>query len=504
MRLHTARNRPWIASPALTVLAPLLALQACLDGAGPRGRSSVARVEIVAEDSAILLGHTLQLETHVWDSTGTRVEPGRLVWRSTDSTVLTVDARGLIRAVSRGDALVLAVAVPEGAADTIAVHVAVQGDVKWHLALGPMPVSGGAAEGPDGTIYVLVHDDAAAFGSSLYAVDPSGRVKWHRPLTQVLDNFPVVGTDGAVYVVGQHVWALNPDGSLRWALTNRPPSLPSFYAGAASASGILVAAMGYDLFAFDAANGDTLWEGPRTPDASWIIPSTFSADGRTVFIKRSTDSGSARAAASGVLRWQVPDPLPGRLSFPGAAVDGGTVYFAGAYQLFGTDTLGTVFGLSPDRGCCVSEPAIDPDGTLYVQIGGSANGLWAFRPVNSERWRMPGIQPSRGWYGGPALAAGGVLYAAARDGFYALQLSPTGATVRWRFPADTSQRLRFFGAPLIGRDGTVYSFTSTVVGQDPTDASDELFAFWEDRPVETDSPWPMWRHDARRSGQAHR
>jgi outer membrane protein assembly factor BamB len=367
-----------------------------------------------------------------------------------------------------------------------------------------MPVWGGPAEGLEDAVYVVTYEDPAGDQGRLFAVERRGTVKWQRSLTQVSGNPPVLGVDGAVHVVGQHVWVFNADGSLRWSLTERPPSLPSFYSAAVSADGVLLAAMGFDLFAFAASDGDTLWQGPGTSDASWIVPATFSADGRTVFIKRSTDSGYARVSATGALRWQVPDPLAGRLGFAGPAVGDGRVYFAGAYQLLATDTLGGILGVSPDRGCCVSEPAIGPDGTLYVQVGGNAQGVWAFNPFYTVQWGFPGVRPSRGWYGGPALAAGGVLYAAAFDGFYALQLSPSGAAVRWRFPADTSQRLKFYGAPLIGRDGTVYSFTSTVGGTDTVDATDELFAFWEDKPAEPDSPWPMWRHDARRSGQAHR
>jgi hypothetical protein len=50
----------------------------------------------------------------------------------------------------------------------------------------------------------------------------------------------------------------------------------------------------------------------------------------------------------------------------------------------------------------------------------------------------------------------------------------------------------------------VYTFTSCDFGREPNPCSDELIAFWEDKPVDPDSPWPMWRHDARRSGQAHK
>ena len=146
-----------------------------------------------------------------------------------------------------------------------------------------------------------------------------------------------------------------------------------------------------------------------------------------------------------------------------------------------------------------AEPTIGPNGTLYLQsqtvraFAGVSTPLWLFGGADS---RYP-IAP-----GGPALAQGGVLYAAGWTGLYALNVSPAGASLHWRFPPSAGQSLVFTGAPLIGRDGTVYSFTSTTAGQDGMPSTDELFAFWEDHLVEPNSPWPMWRHDARRSGQA--
>ena len=184
-------------------------------------------------------------------------------------------------------------------------------------------------------------------------------------------------------------------------------------------------------------------------------------------------------------------------------MDGGRLIIPVAEQLEELDTTGTIVAIGPNLGLGMSEPAIGPDGTLYVQVPQN-DGLFAFARVDVERWRAPALRPRWTWYGGPALAAGGVLYAATIDGFYALDLTLTGVNVRWRFPADTTQRLIFIGAPLISTDGTVYTFTSCTNGEETGPCSDELFAFWADLPVEPNSPWPMWRHDARRSGQAHR
>jgi hypothetical protein len=140
----------------------------------------------------------------------------------------------------------------------------------------------------------------------------------------------------------------------------------------------------------------------------------------------------------------------------------------------------------------VSEPAVGSDGSLYVQT--RIHGLWALNPDGSPRWERPEVQPWSSAQGGVALAAGGILYAGGTDAFYAFDLS---GTLLWRFVADTAldgdgfPLGRFPGSPAIGPDGTVYTFTST-----------HMYAFWASAPPEPNSPWPMWRHDAQRTGWA--
>jgi outer membrane protein assembly factor BamB len=495
------------AGPARAALLAAGVVWGCRDGLTPPASPRVARLEVFATDSSVLVGHTLQLQVTAWDSSAAVIASARIDWRSTDPGVLTVDSTGLVLGHAGGEGAVYAWAPPSTVADTLGVHVAVHGEVKWRLALGFMPLGGGPAQGPEGTVYVLGETDTLSNNATLYAVTPQGAIRWHRRLTQVNGgNYPFVATDGAVYVVGQHVWAFAPDGSLRWSLTTRPiepvPDVPSSHAGAVGADGTVYAAMGYDLFAFRASTGDTLWQGPRASDAGWRLPPTVSTDGRTTYVKKSGDSLYAVAAATGTIRWATPDPdtSPDNFSYGvGPAVDGGRLLLPLAAQLQEVDTGGTPGLIGPRCGLGMSEAAVAPDGTLYLQYHSCY--LQAYRPVNVQLWLAP-IVPRWTWYGGPALAQGGVLYTAAVDGFYAEDVSPGGATVRWRYPRNPAERLVFVGAPLIGADGTVYTFTSCDYGRETQPCSDELIAFWEDKPVEPASPWPMWRHDARRSGQA--
>src|SRR5574341_233127 len=211
----------------------------CLDdGIRPKG-TRVARLEIFAAESALMVGHTLQLRAAAWDSLGNLVTVGGLVWWSTDPALVSVDTAGLVLATAGtlgGDVDVKVSAPPSPTVGVLRLHVAVPGELKWRLGLGPMPVTGGPTEGPDGTIYVVTVVSRSQ--ALLHAVDPKGRVKWERVASGVLDNTPIVGPDGTVYVVGQNVSAFAPDGSMRWVrVTSNFP--PDFQGAAISADGVL-------------------------------------------------------------------------------------------------------------------------------------------------------------------------------------------------------------------------------------------------------------------------
>lgn len=498
--------------PAVPALAVMGLLTGCSGGEPtppPEPEVRPARVEVFAAESTLLVGNSMQLQVAAWDSAGRPLTGVKVGWRSLDPQQLSVDTSGLVHLASdapRRQYRVSATAYVGYATDTLALSVAFHGEVKWRVPIASAGYSGGPALSPDGTIYVLGQHGYNVV--TLFAVSPRGSVKWTRRLEQADGtNYPVVGSDGSVYVVGQYVYALAPDGTLRWSLTTRPvevyPPIPEFHSGALSSNGILYAAMGYDLFAFRASNGDTVWTGPRAPDAGWLLPPTISVDGRTAYIKNTGTRTYAFDAGTGAVRWTVPDPDAwGTPSYGvGPTLFGSRLLVPGDDIIQELDTVGHELGHGGEAyGMGDSEPVVGPDGTFYVQYPQRV-GLRAFHEVSTPLWEQTGFGVRWTWYGAPALAQGSILYTAAIDGFYALQLGPSGATVRWRYPVQRSDSLAFVGAPLIGSDGTVYTFSSCA-GTPDMPCSDELFAFWEDKPVEPNSPWPMWRHDPQRTGQA--
>lgn len=157
------------------------------------------------------------------------------------------------------------------------------------------------------------------------------------------------------------------------------------------------------------------------------------------------------------------------------------------------DTAGPLLWMAEKADVGTPEPVVRPDGVLYVQ--NTRWGLQAINPEGTTRWKKCTLlsnyhcaeEPYWNWYGGAALAAGGILYGAGWDRFFAYD---TAGTALWHYQSDSAGVPQaFIGAPAIGPDGIVYTFTAT-----------HVYAFWASAPPEPNSPWPMWRHDAQRTG----
>ena len=74
-------------------------------------------------------------------------------------------------------------------------------------------VTSSPAIGSDGTIYVGSSDN------NLYAINPDGSKKWAFKTGDYVDSSPAIGSDGTIYVGSNdsYLYAINPDGSKKWA-----------------------------------------------------------------------------------------------------------------------------------------------------------------------------------------------------------------------------------------------------------------------------------------------
>ncbi len=476
------------------VVAVALAAACGRDSTRPPPPAPVVRVAITAADTAGLIGRALGLSATAYDSTGAPVPQATILWQALFNTSRgSVDSTGGVRlGPSGGDFLVAATDPVSGRADTIGLHAAREGELKWTFAVpqGQFQTVGGPALGPGGEVYALAapFPGVGATGD-LLALSPRGTLLWTVRLDRTVENGVHVGPDGTVYVTGRTVSAVSAAGAIRWRQVLNGASGASFIVGALAPGGPLVVAGENSPLALDLATGDTVWAGPVSPIGAWLVPPTI--DGGTVWIKKTEDTLFAFSLATGQIGRRIADPDSGvdKRSFGvGPAPVGNALYLPTAFRLAKFDTSGALGWLTPNRGRGMSEPVIDAAGNVYVQ---DQDGLWALNPVTgAQRWLRLAARPRWTWYGGPALAQGGTIYCAALDGFYVYN---TSGTLLWSYQTTEggANPVPFTGSPVIAPDGTVYTFTDT-----------RLYAFWGLYPPEPNSPWPMWRHDAQRTGRA--
>ncbi len=321
--------------------------------------------------------------------------------------------------------------------------------IKWRFQVQGNPAS--PVIGPDGTIYVPtgdIDDDPAGF---LYAINPDGTLRWRfafppSPETNCVIvpgvTTPAIADDGTVYVHTQSgrtidgsghctagpsfLYAINPDGSEKCKYQF------NFGGAVFQSSGISSPAIG--------------------PDG-------------TVYVT-SLDTGlHAINPADCTFDWIVSPEATSISSSPAIGTDG-TIYFMIA-DLYAYEPDGDP-KWTAETGSAVpnnSSPSIGADGTIYA-CGLFPDACHAVSPAGSVLWSFPLELPVPGW-GTPAIAADGAIYLPARDcqqdaDSCVYAINPDGSQ-RWRvlFP--------FGGAGvnhsvIVGGDGRVYTRGDLGVG----------------------------------------
>jgi len=478
-------------------LAAGLLIGACGEPTGPL---PPVTLELTATDTIQVTGGTLTFTAVARDSTGAVVPGVAITWSVSAPGRGQITADGLFTGGPDAGALYVQAAVlGAGLAESLAVRVVLPGTVKWRWAAaevgGKMMNLGGPALGTDGMVYVLVETGGfPGFPGTVVALAPDGAVGWSVPLVQVSISNGIVVTPGTerLWIAGAQLYLLSTAGEVLWdtirAVDPDPAVIPDFLGGAASTE-LLVAAWGKHVIAYDAADHAFRWVSQLAPYVSWLVPPTITTDGH-VLAKRTEDTLFLFHGATGqTLRtFQDPDTSVDMRVFGTGTVPVGARYYLPTWsRLVAYDTSGTLLWMTDPTGRGVTEPAVGPDGMLYSQS--RSWGLGALRPDGTLAWTRFRVQPRWSWLGGAALAAGGILYAASENAFWAVS---TAGDSLWAYAADSAGTVQaFLGSPAIAPDGTIYTWTET-----------HVYAFWGSAPPEPNSPWPMWRHDAQRTGWA--
>jgi outer membrane protein assembly factor BamB len=251
------------------------------------------------------------------------------------------------------------------------------------------------ALGRDQTVYFGMYRDGR-----FLALQTNLTKRWEFPLgSSVTAYSPAVGPDGAIYfwTTDGNFYALNPDGSKRWALADLYPLDLSAAIGADGR--IVVPNRNHMVYALN-PDGTFLWEYRAVSN---VVSSPSLAPSGEVYF--GTDDAQLHALnADGTLRWR--------------------------FRVNG-----------PVR----SSPAIGSDGTIY--FGADDRGCYAVTPEGRLRWAL---QAGDAVVAGPVIGPDGTIYFTSRDSrLYAVQ---TDGTRRWSFAADSALET----SACVGADGVVY------------------------------------------------
>ncbi|MFC1537352.1 PQQ-binding-like beta-propeller repeat protein [Gemmatimonadota bacterium] len=335
-----------------------------------------------------------------------------------------------------------------GGQDVFAVNP--DGSLKWYILLN------NDSDCRQDIYLAPVVDDA---GKNLYLVSSdlvlysisavTGRLRWRKDFI-VRRYAPAIGADGTVYVGSDALYALTPDGTVKWV---------------------------YD---------------ERDVESSPVI----GADG-TIYV--ATDDKSLIALnPNGTLEWET--GLSARFTADSyLALDReGTIYVGAYINLYAVDRFGYLLWEHELGKRIVAAPVIGPDGTVYlVSTSSRKYYLHAVAPDGSLKWTF-GVRQRI--VGTPAVGRDGTIYFGTGNislmswptglsgGNYFYAVNPDG-TLKWELFTDGP----IFSAPAITYDGTIYFG----VGGDnwfyalDSGAGDGL----------TDSPWPQFRGNLQNTGR---
>lgn len=292
-----------------------------------------------------------------------------------------------------------------------------------------------------GTIYFC--------SGNLFAVDPNGTLKWLYPNGCIIETTPAIGNDGTIYYGtssgnDDRFYALNSDGTLKWFVPVRemmasPVIGPdgTIYFPDSHASKLVAMQ----------PNGTKKWEFP-TNHVIYSTPAVGS-DG-TVYVG-SHDCYVYAVNPNGTLKWSF---LTGAWVHGSPSVgNDGTIYCS--------SDDGHLYALYPNNGslkwqlaigASYASPTIGLDGTLYLGVW--EKRFYAINPDGTIKWSFD-TSPGKVWGSTAALSADGTLYFATADlewsGGIELIALWTNGTVKWRRPLSST-----FSSPAIDRNGTVY------------------------------------------------
>jgi outer membrane protein assembly factor BamB len=366
---------------------------------------------------------------------------GTIYVGSTDNRLYALSKNGTIKwEYETGDQVIASPAIGSdgtvyvGSADRQLYAINPDGTLRWVYPTKVI-LSSSPALASDGTIYVAGTNLDGTFIcsappnavqlSTFYAVNPNGTLKWNLILSGNVNSSPVIANDGTIYIgsagdarpkqnednpdpdqppqisfdrinpcdptsefppsdanpfypVNGHVYAINPDGTIKWdfkALGNVDSS------AAIGTDGTIYIGSDYPTYAYKGADKTDLMEiGSLTTGYLYAIN------------------------PDGTLRWYT--DLFGNVKSSPAIGSDGTIYVGSDKEdVFALDTDGEIIWVFPTLGPVRSSPALASDGTIYV--GSNDSTLYALNPDGTVQSRFAA---NAAISSSPSITADGTVY----------------------------------------------------------------------------------------------
>jgi len=306
--------------------------------------------------------------------------------------------------------------------------------LRWKLSLDGDGICSPVV-GPDGTVYVGSQGAGPNQPGYLYAVEPTGDLRWRLPVGNSVEPAPAVTRGGTIYVCSNEgLYAVHADGRPLWSFRAGPVHQPISltHQGTVLVSGDVLYAL--------SPGGQLLWQFGEPG----LKPTGVAVDWEDRLYFGAYDHHLYALDKEGTLRWKF--AAGGILCGTPALASDGTVVFGGLD--------GYLYAVSPDgdlkwkfqtKDRIFASPAIGPDGTAYF---GSWDGhVYAVGPEGQLRWRFA----TEDWVSSsPVIDGNGCVYVGSYDGhLYALRAD---GTLKWKFKTEQG----IFSSPAIGSDSTLY------------------------------------------------
>ncbi len=244
------------------------------------------------------------------------------------------------------------------------------GSIGWVYHVESYVVESSPIIAPDGIIYLAASNPMTAAGA-VVALNADGTERWRYDIRSQLPFSPALAPDGTVYVgaLDGKLYALNPDGSLRWQA-----HLGTVTSSAAvDTEGTIYLGTGSSYRALKPSDGSQIWAFSPGYGQADSTPALGRA-GRVYLTSNRNELYTVDSGGALIWTFSAQEEEDKEVHFNSPiTLDGARVLYVGTKEgeLFAVNPDGSLrwrFPL-PEGGAVLIGPAVGSDGTLYVGAG---------------------------------------------------------------------------------------------------------------------------------------